>query len=1032
MASFENFWSSPSPTIYLFVVFIVNYVRMQVEQHLLENKPPHKSFSMVLHYPPSSSLRTNCYPALFLGGWEHVFLDSAGDSSLIDIDCYISHACMNDNSCVKGNEKCAQVLLTTILPNLLPYLVSQSFFYRDQTLFLHGSFTDRKTTLTRLLAARIDSSTFEKILCGKFAEMWFDRILERVIRRSSVALVNGTTQLSLAMSIHSAMVHIFQSFLSDVLVQANQWKNLDLISSSTSNVLAGSPHCLKLFEKVLLQVPTLPTDELILQRHRLSINRLVPLPLTFPNLGAPRFPFFQLISSYLDELVENVFESIALRKYNSSQSLCTPTASEVFEQATVHINDGNEDLERQERLDRRKVALSVVDYIVNCRTDSVVSSESPFDVYLLQYTEWKIGCKSSSIIQQWWMIRLQDLDGAMGNIIAVHVIAKIYQTDIIRIASAVDLLESMNESLELKQQGDVLNSRDLCHILFQSIENRLTKDPTISLQWPLLISSAFNKAETTTTKDDDNEVAERLRNIGRVSVSVHINPEQNNVVELNPEQSNVVELNGARSTDVRTISRLERFLSPLWVQSTNFSLSADVEELLDEIEKGVISGSKAVGLLKTASYRAGAVSGSLFHGYSINVLLQATARLNPGNTAQFTETGERCSLPHFIPQWLQTNTDTTQVVEVSTSVHNSLFVTDYRSGISGNVAKVLYDFFLSIFAAEAATTTSARLFLILWNEIEVEAQVNRQKYTQLSRLRSMGTATSLEGSQTAMIGIEARVLCFVAKIASEIAIDSKSCILEEAYGREAIRFLDELMGTRDVAKWQDFFISTILRLRGEGTLSSVLKGPLTCFRWCKEWAEGIPDCGSPLLDTLTRAETALNNIRADEQWRSQNQRCCPLCRQAFTVSAVNCGRFVCGRDYHRNNGQIIIDGAAAQNAQGCGREFLLNEAISYRVDETKIAAQQAIVDEISAKIEYFNQCSSLWNRARTLSIPPLVVVDDESCHDNSIYPYVKLLAKPGASSVQKRCINNIRVLWEYNSLAPLMLLLPDLIEVCNG
>ena len=54
----------------------------------------------------------------------------------------------------------------------------------------------------------------------------------------------------------------------------------------------------------------------------------------------------------------------------------------------------------------------------------------------------------------------------------------------------------------------------------------------------------------------------------------------------------------------------------------------------------------------------------------------------------------------------------------------------------------------------------------------------------------MGTATSLEGSQTAMIGIEARVLCFVAKIASEIAIDSKSCILEEAYGTEAIRLMN--------------------------------------------------------------------------------------------------------------------------------------------------------------------------------------------------------------------------------------------------
>ena len=192
----------------------------------------------------------------------------------------------------------------------------------------------------------------------------------------------------------------------------------------------------------------------------------------------------------------------------------------------------------------------------------------------------------------------------------------------------------------------------------------------------------------------------------------------------------------------------------------------------------------------------------------------------------------------------------------------------------------------------------------------------------------------------------------------------KASVLEEAYASEAIEFLDELMGRSDVAKWQEFFIATILRLRGEGTLCLALKGPLTCFSWCKKWAEGIPDCGSDLMDKLRHAEGALSGVRADEHWKTQNQLSCPHCRQVFTVSEANCGRFTCGRDFHLNNGRVVIDGVNAESARGCGGEFQLNQAISHQIDETKIAVHQKNADEIREKLNYFEHCSSLWSQAR--------------------------------------------------------------------
>lgn len=64
------------------------------------------------------------------------------------------------------------------------------------------------------------------------------------------------------------------------------------------------------------------------------------------------------------------------------------------------------------------------------------------------------------------------------------------------------------------------------------------------------------------------------------------------------------------------------------------------------------------------------------------------------------------------------------------------------------------------------------------------------------------------------------------------------------------------------------------------------------------------------MKMLRQAEVALMDAKADEQWKIENQRSCPHCRQIFAVSEVNCGRFMCGRDFHLNNGRRVIERAA--------------------------------------------------------------------------------------------------------------------------
>lgn len=125
----------------------------------------------------------------------------------------------------------------------------------------------------------------------------------------------------------------------------------------------------------------------------------------------------------------------------------------------------------------------------------------------------------------------------------------------------------------------------------------------------------------------------------------------------------------------------------------------------------------------------------------------------------------------------------------------------------------------------------------------------------------------------------------------------------------------------------------------------------------------------------------------------------------------------------------MIDGVDSEIARGCGGEFQLDSAIPYQIDETIIDAQKKVINEIREKLQYYEQCSSLWNRAKSLPTPPLVAVRMKSQTDNSIYPSVELTTEGSSNTNQNRCIHCIQVLWEYRTLAPLVMILPDLIEV---
>jgi hypothetical protein len=1039
---------------------------MCVEQHVSPGTG--KSFTLLLHYSPSSSLQSRCYPALFLGGWEHVFLDSVGnDSSSFDVDQFIALACRDSDhdslSLSHDDESTMSVResIQALLPRVLPHLASQNFFYRHQQGTQdHDAFYRRKSRLDDIMHTMVGDATVGDILCGKFSAMWFEHALLRTTRTASEALLRGTTQLSLSMSIHSVLIQTFQAFLCDSLAETNQWMNLDLIGDSSSNSDVS-----ELFGLVLIGLPVLPFEELVLQRKQSIHSRLMPLPTSRVDAAKVHFPFFYCISAYLDELVESVQATYVREKgppdaYDDiiigppSTAECLRMAMDMLQQDDSHqqILGGGDDATSRNQ-ERRKLAQTVIAFVAANADVARSGAISLFDRYLRQILEWKVGCIANPFTLRWWEGRLAECNG-VASILAIHVVARLEQMDLMRVASIASLAESFplgSLSQEALAENVSIVTSDLLDVVFDSLERAVADNKVRRIaQWSMLISTVSQHAATLAGQSiQDEKLACRLRRLGFFLLLEEMDyapaadsqwfDNGNNKTKSDYSlagflDSTDVAENGSGDRGVLTERVLQRFLSPLWLKTTSVFLEDDLNFLLKSIAVGDFTGPRqqlAVSLVRSAS---GGKDVDRAYGFSIDALLLINRKfVFCDNLPSFSTDGKRLGVPHFVPEWLRSQSNV-EYEATETSPDFSTFFTDYgHSFRDTSLSKVVFDLLLSSFCAEAASATSEELFLGLAREVDSESSLHRKAYTQLSRLRAVGQVKCLRGTPVAAIALSARVICFIAKIAYEIATENSSHVLTGVYSHDARAFVDVLMSQRGTS-WQQFFVFSILRLRGEGTLSAALSthGSLQHLAWCRAWKEGIPTSRNGAIESLQHAEAALAEVTEQENRKAADLRHCPHCRETFIVAAVNCGQFICGQDFHQMNGQANLNGAVLINAHGCGQGFALNEAPPYIPDEAILAPLRArIVDERS-KFERCQHGEEMWESARSLSIPPLSHHAKNEHVGESFLPCVQLLSADENQEEQASARRLVGVLWDATGIASRLLLLPDLIEVSDS
>jgi hypothetical protein len=1034
---------------------------MCVEQHLSAGIG--KSFTLLLHYSPSSSLQSRCYPALFLGGWEHVFLDSVGnDSSSFDVNQFIALACRDSDhdsvSLRHGDESTKSVRhsIRALLPRVLPHLASQNFFYRNQKGTQdHDAFYRRKSRLDAIMHTMVGDVTIGDILCRKFSAMWFEYALLHTTRTASEALLRGTTQLSLSMSIHSVLIQTFQAFLGDSLAEANQWMNLDLIGDSSSN-----RDLLKLFGLVLTGLPVLPFEELVLQRKQSTHSRLMALPTSRVDTAEVHFPFFYFISAYLDELVESV-QALYVREKRPPDAyddilIGPPSTVECLRMALDILREGDSrrqvvgggDDATSRNQERRKLAQTVIAFVA-ANADAARSGDmSLFDRYLRQFVEWKVGCNANPVILRWWEGRLEECNGT-ASVLAIHVVARLEQMDLMRVASVVALAESFplgSVSQESFAKNASTVTTNLLDVVFDSLEHATVHNELRCIaQWSMLLSTVSQHAATLVGQSiQDEKLVCRLRRLGFFllleemdyvpATDSHWFDSSNNRITSDYSLARFfLVTTGVAETEtgergVLIERALQRFLSPLWLKTTSVFLKDDLKFLLEYIADGNLAGPKqqlAVSLIRSAS---GGNDVDRAYGFSVDALLEINGKLvTCGNLSHFSPDGNRLCVPHFVPEWLRSQSNM-EYEATETSADFSAFFMDYgHSFHDGCLSRVVFDLLLSSFCTEAVSATSEELFLSLTREVDLETSLDRKAYTLLSRLRAVGQVKSLRGTPVAAIALSARLVCFIAKVSYEIAMDNSSYVLGGLYSHDARAFMDELMSKGGVS-WQQFFMFSILRLRGEGTLSTALStnGPLQHIAWCRAWEEGIPTSRDGAIESLQQAEAALAEVIAQENRKAADLRHCPHCRQTFIVAELNCGRFICGQNFH---GQAHVNGAVL--TRGCGLGFALNDAPHYIPNEAVFAPLRArIVDERS-KLECCQHGEDMWESARSLPIPPLSHHAKKEHAGESFVPCVQLLSTNEPQGEEASPQQLVSVLWDATGIASRLLLLPDLIEVSD-
>ena len=282
---------------------VVNHIRIMIEEaETLSDKQTTKVFVVLLHFSPSQMFKP-CYPALFLSGWDHCYLDTIAHSTvkgMVDIRDWFWQCCFPQQSYRLEEDTLLQAL-TGILPQAIPVLVSRVVFGSRQ----HGLFNCSMTGLQRteavnevLFKKRQDNVTVGRILCEKFRAYWKPSVMTEQLEKAATFSRNRESTLNITETIQTNFKNVFVDFLVYMISRINENYYLDILFDCSEDVQ-------NVFLEILRIFPVPKFSQITL----LSNN----IPQPKPQSYVPKFPFFDVIFEIMEKIVEQSREEANIK-----------------------------------------------------------------------------------------------------------------------------------------------------------------------------------------------------------------------------------------------------------------------------------------------------------------------------------------------------------------------------------------------------------------------------------------------------------------------------------------------------------------------------------------------------------------------------------------------------------------------------------------------------------------------------------------------------------------------------------------------
>ena len=307
---------------------MVNYLRIAIEQK--ESRSTifdEKLYVLLLHFPQVQFFN-RCYPAFFLNGWDHFYLDSLITDirvegipkplrNVVDIkQCFRIALRITDS-----NDELS-LHLEPLLEVAIPVISSRVIVGSSQGEYNKTiSVSTRQVQLRSLFFKEGSCTPIGEAFCALFCKYWDNKTVIKFLQDAANFTFCHQSTLSITSYIQTRIKALFFEFVIYVLWMTNQDCNLDTLFSAK---LAKS------FEMVQNVFSS------VIRTMFKKLHSLKTLPYICRRLNPPedkmfQFPFFSMTYHYVEELIDVCHEIINKRKRDPTASFSTKATKEILE-----------------------------------------------------------------------------------------------------------------------------------------------------------------------------------------------------------------------------------------------------------------------------------------------------------------------------------------------------------------------------------------------------------------------------------------------------------------------------------------------------------------------------------------------------------------------------------------------------------------------------------------------------------------------------------------------------------------------------